>query len=257
MIPLRDANPTRRTAVVTLGIILACTLGWAVELTALSTDGSTALDDLITRWGLVPAELVAAWSRGAWISQESATLVTSQFLHGGWLHLLGNLLFLWIFGNNIEDRFGRAAFLAFYLGGGVVAGLTQVVIDPASNVPTIGASGAIAATLGAYLVLFPRARITSLVFLGFFYQLIDVPAVVVLVFWIALQVIDGLASLGMTQAGGVAFFAHIGGFAFGAALAAVLLRTRSGAHRAGPRPVAGPEAGTMDDAGPVGPAGVG
>jgi membrane associated rhomboid family serine protease len=223
----------------------------------LSTDGSTALDDLITRWGLVPAELVAAWSRGAWISQESATLVTSQFLHGGWLHLLGNLLFLWIFGNNIEDRFGRAAFLAFYLGGGVVAGLTQVVIDPASDVPTIGASGAIAATLGAYLVLFPRARITSLVFLGFFYQLIDVPAVVVLVFWIALQVIDGLASLGMTQAGGVAFFAHIGGFAFGAALAAVLLRTTPGAHRAGPRPVAGPEAGTMDDAGPVGPAGVG
>jgi len=139
--------------------------------------------------------------------------------------VLGNLLFLWIFGNNIEDRLGRLLFLLFYLGGGVVAGLTQVAIDPTSTVPTIGASGAIAATLGAYLVLFPRARITSLVFLGFFYQLIDVPAVIVLVFWIVLQVIDGLASLGVTDAGGgVAFFAHIGGFAFGALVALIVAR---------------------------------
>ena len=236
MIPLRDANPTRRTPVITLGLIAACFLGWAAELTILSADGSAALDTFITTWGVVPAELTAAWSAGDWVSQETATLVTSQFLHGGWLHVLGNMLFLWIFGNNIEDRLGRIAFLVFYLGGGVVAGLTQVAIDPESTVPTIGASGAIAATLGAYLVLFPRARITSLVFLGFFYQLIDVPAVIVLLFWIALQVIDGLASLGVTDAnGGVAFFAHIGGFLFGAGIALLVVRASGRA-----RPESGP-----------------
>ena len=235
MIPLRDANPTRRAAVVTLGLIVACFLGWAYELTLLTTDGSAALDEFIAAWGVVPVELVAAWTAGDWLSQETATLVTSQFLHGGWLHVLGNMLFLWIFGNNIEDRLGRVAFLAFYLGAGVVAGLAQVVVDPTSTVPTIGASGAIAGSLGAYLVLFPRARITSLVFLGFFYQLIDVPAVVVLLFWIVLQVIDGLASLGLTGAGGgIAFFAHIGGFAFGALVAFVI----RGASRP-PRPPGG------------------
>ena len=109
------------------------------------------------------------------------------------------MLYLWIFGNNVEDRFGRAGFLGFYLLGGALAGLTQVAIDPTSTVPTIGASGAIAATLGAYFVLFPRARVTSLVFLGFFYQLIDVPAIIVLGFWFVLQLIDGLTSLGAIQ----------------------------------------------------------
>jgi membrane associated rhomboid family serine protease len=226
MIPLRDANPTRRTPVVTLGLIGACFLGWAYELFLLGSEGSGALDAFLTDWGVVPAELMSAWAAGDWVSVETATLVTSQFLHAGWLHILGNMLFLWIFGNNIEDRLGLVLFLVFYLAAGVVAGLTQVMIDPTSTIPTIGASGAIAGTLGAYLVLYPRARITSLVFLGFFYQLIDVPAVIVLLFWIALQLIDGFASLGVTDAdGGVAFFAHIGGFAFGAAVAFLLVRT--------------------------------
>jgi membrane associated rhomboid family serine protease len=165
-------------------------------------------------------------------------LVTSQFLHGGWLHILGNMLYLWIFGNNIEDRLGRVWFLLFYLAGGVAAALAQVAIDPTSDVPMIGASGAIAATLGAYLVLYPRARITSLVFLGFFYQLIDVPALVVLAFWFILQLVDGLASLGVASSGGgVAFFAHIGGFVFGA-LIALLVRGARGA-RGGRRAGAG------------------
>jgi membrane associated rhomboid family serine protease len=251
MIPLRDANPTRRTSVVTLGLIVVCLLVWAFELTLLSRDGTDALDAFITHWGIVPAELTAAWSAGDWLSPETATLVTSQFLHGGWLHVLGNLLFLWIFANNIEDRLGRFTFLAFYLAGGVVAGLTQIAIDPASSVPTIGASGAIAASLGAYLVLFPRARITSLVFLGFFYQLIDVPAVVVLLFWIVLQAIDGLASLGVTDAsGGVAFFAHIGGFAFGVLVGLLVVRRSS---RSGP--VTTTAGGSLAAAGPDGPAG--
>ncbi len=169
------------------------------------------------------------------LSVETLTLVTSQFLHGGWLHLLGNLLFLWIFANNIEDDLGRLAFLTFYLGGGAAAGLTQVAIDPGSIVPMIGASGAIAAVLGGYLVLFPRARITSLVFLGFFYQLIDVPAVVVLGFWFVLQLIDGLASLGFAGAdGGIAFFAHIGGFVAGLIAARLLIWFRRRRHGAGP-----------------------
>ena len=224
MIPLRDANPTRQTPLVTLGLVVACFVVFAAELGVLASSGDAALEALITRWGLVPADLTAAWGRGEFLSAETLTLFTSQFLHGGWLHLLGNLLYLWIFGNNIEDRFGRLRFLAFYLVGGAVAGLAQVAIGPTSTVPTIGASGAIAATLGAYLVLFPRARVTSLVFLVFFYQLIDVPAVIVLVFWFVLQLIDGLAAIGVTDVtGGVAFFAHIGGFAFGAAVAALVL----------------------------------
>jgi membrane associated rhomboid family serine protease len=224
VIPLRDANPTRSTPIVTVALIAACFVAFAFELGRLASGGTEALDAFVTEWGIVPAELTAAWSSGSGLTVEALTLITSQFLHGGWLHLLGNLLFLWIFGNNVEDRLGRFRFLLFYLVGGAVAGLTQVAIDPDSTIPTIGASGAIAATLGAYLVLFPRARITSLVFLGFFYQLIDVPAVIVLVFWFALQLIDGLASIGVTDTagGGVAFFAHIGGFVFGAVVGLAL-----------------------------------
>ena len=224
MIPLRDANPTRRTPLVTVSLIIACFVVFAWELGLLASGGDPALDAFITRWGVVPAELTAAWQNGQFVSIETATLVTSQFLHGGWFHLLGNMLYLWIFGNNVEDRFGRPGFLAFYLFGGMLAGLSQVAINPTSTVPTIGASGAIAATLGAYFVLFPRARVTSLVFLGFFYQLIDVPAVIVLGFWFVLQLIDGLAALGAVQTGGgIAFYAHIGGFVAGALLARLLM----------------------------------
>ena len=224
MIPLRDANPTRRVPFVTLSIIIACFVVFAWELGVLASGGDAALDAFITRWGVVPADLAAAWGRGDYLSRETATLVTSQFLHGSWLHLLGNMLYLWIFGNNVEDRFGRLGFLGFYLLGGALAGVSQVAIDPTSIVPTMGASGAIAATLGAYFVLFPRARVTSLVFLGFFYQLIDVPAVIVLGFWFVLQLIDGLTALGITESGGgVAFFAHIGGFVVGALMARIVI----------------------------------
>ena len=217
MIPLRDANPTRRTPVVTLGLIVACFVVFAWEL-GLQATSEAALNAFVTEWGVVPAELLAAWGSGQIVSQETATLVTSQFLHGGWLHLVGNMLYLWIFGNNIEDRLGRIVFLLFYLAGGVIAALAQVAVDPDSTVPLIGASGAIAATLGAYLVLFPGARITTLVFLGFFYQLINVPAIVVLGFWFFLQLLDGIGSLGMETGAGIAFFAHIGGFVAGAAV---------------------------------------
>jgi membrane associated rhomboid family serine protease len=230
VIPLRDANPTRRTPVVTLALIAACAVVFAVQLAQMASGGEVALERFVTRWGIVPVELVATLQSGSIVSLETATLITSQFLHGSLIHIAGNLLFLWIFGNNIEDRVGRAWFLVFYLVGGIVAGLTQVAIDPDSTVPIIGASGAIAATLGAYLVLFPRARVTTAIFLVFFYQLIDIPAVFVLAFWFVLQLLDGLGSLGpsaSTGAGGVAFFAHIGGFAFGAVVA-LLVRAGSG-----------------------------
>ena len=228
MIPLRDANPTRRTALVTLAIVVACGIAFGWEL-GLQARSEAALTAAITDWGVVPGRLTAAWDNGDFLSGESVTLLSSQFLHGGWLHLLGNLLYLWIFGNNVEDRMGRTGFLLFYLVGGVVAGLTQVAIDPASPIPTIGASGAIAATLGAYLVFFPGAKVTSLVFLGFFYQLVRVPAAIVLVLWFVLQLLDGIGSLGPSQGGGVAFFAHIGGFVFGAVVAWLLtLLGRSG-----------------------------
>ena len=216
MIPLRDANPTHRSAIVTLAIVVACCVAFAWELGLGVGSGDAALNRLIVDWGVVPARLTTAWGRGDFLSTDTATLLTSQFLHGGWLHLLGNMLYLWIFGNNVEDRLGRLGFLVFYVLGGVVAALAQVAVDPTSGSPTIGASGAIAATLGAYLVLFPRARVTSLIFLGFFYQLLNIPAIVVLGFWFVLQLVDGFASLGVAQSGGVAFFAHIGGFVLGA-----------------------------------------
>ncbi|HEX2471077.1 MAG TPA: rhomboid family intramembrane serine protease [Candidatus Limnocylindrales bacterium] len=239
MIPLRDANPTRRTPVVTLGLIAACAVVFAVQVGIMATGGDAAVGSFVTRWGVVPAELLSALSSGALISQETATLITSQFLHGSLLHIGGNMLYLWIFGNNIEDRFGSLRFLVFYLVGGVVAALTQVAIAPTSTIPTIGASGAIAATLGAYLVLFPRARVTTAIFLVFFFQLIDIPAVLVLGFWFIIQLLDGLGSLGVsnsTEVGGVAFFAHIGGFVFGAGIA-LLMRLAGGGGRPPPRAV--------------------
>jgi membrane associated rhomboid family serine protease len=221
VIPLRDANPTRRTPVVTIALVVACFAAFGIELLALARGGEDALVDLIGQLGSIPAELSPAVRAGNLVSEPVLDVFTSMFLHAGWLHLLGNMLYLWIFGNNVEDRMGRGLFLLFYLAGGVAAVAAQTLIDPASPEPMIGASGAIAATLGAYLVLFPRARIQSLVFLGFFYQLIAVPAAIVLGFWFVLQVIDGLGSLGASDAvaSNVAFFAHIGGFVAGALVA--------------------------------------
>jgi membrane associated rhomboid family serine protease len=221
VIPLRDANPTRRTPVVTPALIALNTVVFGYELVVVARGGEAALNSLFDAWGAVPADVVAAIGSGNLVSEPVLNIFTSMFLHAGWLHLLGNLLFLWIFGANVEDRVGRVRFLLIYLAGGVAAVAAQILSDPTSREPMIGASGAIAAVLGAYLVLFPRARIQSLVFLGFFYQLIAVPAVIVLGFWFLLQVVDGIGSLGATTgaSGGVAFFAHIGGFVAGVLLA--------------------------------------
>jgi len=242
VIPLRDANPVRRVPIVTIGLIAACVVAFAYELGTQSTGGDSALERLFDSFGLVPAQLTSAVGAGggqADATGELFTILTSMFLHGGWLHLIGNMLYLWIFGNNIEDRLGRLPFLLFYLAGGVAAAASQVLIAPNSEVPVIGASGAIAAVLGAYLVLYPRARILSLVFLGFFYQLLEVPALVVLGLWFVLQLIDGLASLGVeNSAGGVALFEHIGGFIVGVAIGLVV---RSTSPRPPPRPFGSPD----------------
>jgi membrane associated rhomboid family serine protease len=223
VIPLRDANPTHRTPIVTLVLIVACSAAFLWELSVAASGGDAALEELVARYGTVPAAVTADLAAGSFLTPATLGIFTSMFLHGGWLHLIGNMLFLWIFGNNIEDRLGHPGFLAFYTAGGVAAALAQVAIDPASATPLIGASGAIAAVLGAYFVFYPGARITSLVFLGFFYQVLNVPAIVVLGYWFVLQLIDGFASLGAdTAQGGVAFFAHIGGFVLGIAAALAL-----------------------------------
>lgn len=242
MIPLRDANPTRRRPVVTVGLIALCVVAFASELGVGANGGDAALDRLFRDWALVPRDLTnALGGAGAsgTLARELGTVVTSMFLHGGWIHLIGNMLYLWIFGNNVEDRLGRVGFLLFYLFGGVVAAVTQVLTDPGSTTPILGASGAIAAVLGTYVVLYPRARVLSLVFLGFFYQLLQVPAIIVLGLWFVLQLIDGVASLGVTStAGGVALFEHIGGFLAGVAVG-VVIRAVAGSR---PRP-----SGSLDE----------
>ena len=233
MIPLYDRNPTRRFPVVTVALIVACFAVFAFELSVQVTGGDAALEEFFLQWGAVPAHITDAFGSGDWFSTATLSIFTSMFLHGGWLHVIGNMLYLWIFGNNVEDRLGRVGFLLFYLVGGVAAALAQVAIDPGSTNPLVGASGAIAAALGAYLILFPGARILSLVFLGFFYQLLEVPALIILGFWFVLQLINGFAALGPTtaQEGGVAFFAHIGGFVLGVVVG-LFLRAGSGLSRA-------------------------
>jgi len=239
VIPLRDRNPTRRTPVVTLTLIGACFVAFAVELSVTATGGDPALEAFFQQWGAVPADVTAALGSGNYFGQATLGVLASMFLHGSWLHLIGNMLFLWIFGNNVEDRLGSIRFGLFYLVGGLAAALTQVAIDPQSHVPMVGASGAIAAALGAYIVLFPRARILSIVFLGFFYQLLEVPALIVLGYWFVLQLISGFGAFGAeTAQGGVAFFAHIGGFVVGVVVGLVVRLARAGAARR--RPALGP-----------------
>jgi membrane associated rhomboid family serine protease len=234
VIPLYDRNPTRRFPIVTVSLIAACFVVFLYELSLTMGGGDAALEGFFGTWGAVPSKITASIEAGNYVSQATLGIVSSIFLHGGWLHILGNMLYLWIFGNNVEDRLGRVGFLLFYLVGGIVAALTQVAIDPGSTQPLVGASGAIAAALGAYIVLFPGARILSLVFLGFFYQLLNVPALIILGFWFVLQLISGFGSLGGdTASGGVAFFAHIGGFAFGMVVG-VLIRVGGAGRTASP-----------------------
>ena len=210
MIPLRDDNPAQRAAVVTRIVILLNVLVFMVELSA-----GPMRDEFLREWGVVPGRLFAALSGDTALPVELWTLVTSQFLHGGWLHLIGNMVFLWVFGNNIEDVMGHGRFLVFYLVCGVAAAGAQILISPNSVVPMVGASGAISGVLGAYLLLYPRVRVHTLLFLGLFVTTVTLPAYVMLGYWAVLQLLGGLGSLGGVERGGTAFFAHIGGFVAG------------------------------------------
>jgi len=166
---------------------------------------------------------------GAAVTEEYPTLITSMFLHGGWLHLGGNMLYLWIFGDNVEDRMGHVGFLIFYIITGIAAVMSHILLEPNSSVPLIGASGAIAGVLGAYLVLFPRHRILSLIPFGLFSRFVHVPAIYFLPIWFVLQLISGLVSIAAGQAQGIAWWAHVGGFVAGMVLVFVFARR--------PRPV--------------------
>lgn len=215
MIPLRDENPTRTVAFVTITVIVANVLVFLHEVSL----PPRHLDAFVAHYGLLPAEIVNLPSAPA-----VRSVFTSMFLHGGWMHLIGNMLFLWIFGNNIEDSVGHVRFVFFYLLCGIGAAAAQVLVTPNSTIPMIGASGAISGVLGAYLLLFPRARVLVLLPIFIFYRLLYVPAWLMLIFWFALQLLSGAASLGANVKGGVAFWAHIGGFVAGAALIALFKR---------------------------------
>ncbi|CAM4073596.1 rhomboid family intramembrane serine protease [Palleronia rufa] len=198
MFPIRDHNPSTGTAYVTHGLIALNVAVFAL------TFASTGDPHFMADWALIPA------------LSSAPTYLTSQFLHGGLLHLAGNMLFLWIFGDNLEDRMGALPFLGFYLASGVAAGLAQTLSDPVSTIPMIGASGAIAGVMGGYLLLFPRARVDVLFIFVVFFKIFPIPAWIVLGVWFAIQVASGAAT--PSGMGGVAYWAHAGGFMAGLAL---------------------------------------
>ena len=205
MFPIRDTQPSYSTPMVTIALIVVNALVFFFEI---SLD-AWSRNEFIATYGLVPEHFTAA------------NLITSMFLHGGWMHMLGNMWFLWIFGDNIEDILGHAKFLVFYLVCGVAAGLTQVFLTTDPRIPTVGASGAIAGVMGAYMLKFPHSRVLTLVTIIFFFTTVEVPAWVMLIYWFVIQFTSGvgaIASSHVTQGGGVAFFAHVGGFVAGALL---------------------------------------
>jgi membrane associated rhomboid family serine protease len=224
VVPLRDDNPTRIVPVVTYAILVINIVVFVYELSL-----GPNLEAFFRIWALIPREL-SAYFLGeptglpfpAWI-----TLITSQFLHAGFLHVAGNMLFLWIFGNNVEDKLGHVRFLIFYLACGALAALTQWFFSAGSVIPSLGASGAIAGVMGAYILRFPRVEVLTLVPLGFFMWTFRVPAIFFLGFWFVQQAFYSVASLNVPanvgmQGGGVAYWAHAGGFIFGAILGPIL-----------------------------------
>ena len=212
MIPLRDTIPARRFPVVNTAIIVLNVLVFLFEMAL----GPEQQDQFIWQWGLVPAQF---WQGGGvfrWLP-----LFSSIFMHGGWWHLISNMLALYIFGDNVEDRLGHVRYVAFYLVSGLIASFAHLVAYRVSSLPTVGASGAIAGVLGAYLVLYPRARVITLVPIFYFIRIVEIPALIYLGFWFVSQLFNGLFSLAYAdvfQGGGVAWWAHIGGFVFGLAI---------------------------------------
>jgi len=227
MFPYKDENPTERPAVVTVSIIVANVLIW------LLVQGMGAQEPLVRsvcNLGLIPGEVLQTVKPGTGtelapgmyclvdVAPQYWTLLTSMFTHGGWFHLIGNMVFLWVFGNNIEDAMGHGKFIVFYVLCGVAAAATQTFLSPHSVVPMVGASGAISGVLGAYLLLYPRVRVHTLIILPIYITTVALPAYVMLGYWAVLQLVGGLGSLNEIERGGVAFFAHVGGFVAGLVL---------------------------------------
>jgi membrane associated rhomboid family serine protease len=224
--PYRDENDTLRTPFVTFALIGATSYVW---LAVQGGGAALPLAESVCNLGLIPGELTGLLPAGTSFDlgeglacvtdpgRQTSSVVTSMFLHGSWMHLLGNMWFLWLFGNNIEDSMTRPRFVAFYLICGLAAAMAQVWANPVSGVPMVGASGAISGVMGAYLVLFPRVRVWTMIPLGFFLHSMPLPAWVMLIYWALLQVVGGLGDIG-AEGGGVAFWAHIGGFVAGVVL---------------------------------------
>jgi len=212
MIPIRDNIPTRRVPVVNYLLIAANILVFVLMWLA-----GNAQESLVYEFAMIPSN----FGNGVSLA-DIGDIFTSMFMHGGLAHIAGNMLYLWIFGDNIEDRLGPVKYLAFYLIGGVVASLAHLLTNPGSQIPTVGASGAIAAVLGAYLVLYPHSRVATFIPLGYFMRLTMLPAAVVLGLWFVMQLFSGVLSLGGPDVGGVAFWAHIGGFVAGVLMAKLL-----------------------------------
>src|SRR3989475_12216495 len=199
MIPLRDVIPSRTTPYITITIIILNAVAWLFEI-SLPPD---ALQLFLTVYGVVPAAF------------QPVTLITSMFLHGGWMHVIGNMWYLWIFGDNVEDRLGHGRFIFFYLLCGIIAAFGQIAMDPESTLPTIGASGAIAGVMGAYFVLYPRSRVLTLVPIIFYIEIVELPAIFLLGFWFLLQLFSVGAVSATSNSGGVAFAAHVAGLVVG------------------------------------------
>jgi membrane associated rhomboid family serine protease len=222
MIPLHDENPTTRFAWVTLLLILTNVAVFVFEIVRAQAG---TLDVFVAQWMFVPSRFFA----NPFAPAEIATIFVSMFSHAGLLHIGGNMLYLWIFGNNVEDRLGSLRYLAFYLLVGIAATLGQGFMSTTSDIPNLGASGAVAGVLGAYILLFPRARVLTAVIIIFFIELVRIPAIIVIGVWFLLQLASGVGSLGGAQQGGVAYFAHVWGFAAGLLLVLPLIvadRTR-------------------------------
>jgi membrane associated rhomboid family serine protease len=219
LIPLRDINPTNRFAIVTFTLIVLNIVVFIYELTL----GAMGGKEFLVSFALIPKHLFYPETSLGGIIPATATLITSMFLHGGLLHISGNMLYLWIFGNNVEDDTGRVRFLVFYLLCGLIAATAHAFMNRSSLTPMIGASGAISGVLGAYVLLYPRARVVTLVMLGFYIRTIEIPAMIVLGFWFVMQFLSALLSGG--SAGGVAWYAHIAGFIAGMLLIGLFKRS--------------------------------
>ncbi|HEY9442285.1 MAG TPA: rhomboid family intramembrane serine protease [Gemmatimonadales bacterium] len=228
MFPIRDDNPTLGTPAITVVLIGLNVAAWILVQ---GMGAEPTLSQSVCELGLIPGELLGRIPEGYTLpmSREMSCVIgpphwytplSSMFLHGGWLHLIGNMWFLWLFGNNVEDSMGHGRYLVFYLLCGLAAASAQTLVNPNSAIPMVGASGAISGVMGAYIVLYPRVRIHMLIFLGFFITRAVVPAYVMLGYWLLLQIVGGLPALA-EESGGVAFWAHAGGFLAGAVLVLV------------------------------------